>query len=156
MRGIKMAAKKLTNKDKQVIHERISAGEAVETIAKALGFPNKTVSEYLTNMFEAFGKMQAEKKVELQKAAKKPTAKDLMIMRTRDGKRKGIAVMTKEASEVADKASGRGEDLRTIESLEKQVKELKDKVSGKDTLSNDGGQAFQSRYAHCIAPATAD
>jgi len=105
-------AKKLSNKDKQEIQARLEAGESVSKIAKDLEYTEKVVVDYLTNVFQTFAKIQAEKKVELQKAGRKPIAKDLILNKTRDNKRGGVAVMTKEASEVTDSYFGRDSGLK--------------------------------------------
>jgi len=135
-------AKKLSNKDKQEIQARLEAGESVSKIAKDLEYTEKVVVDYLTNVFQTFAKIQAEKKVELQKAGRKPIAKDLILNKTRDNKRGGVAVMTKEASEVTDSYFGRDSGLKNQD---------KD-ITARDTLPNDDGKAFNTRYKNAIAP----
>jgi predicted transcriptional regulator len=117
-------AKKLGNGDKLRVQELLSQDKSLSSIAKDIGVTEKVVSDYLLTVFESQTKIDAERKKAHKEATKEVKAGDLMLNKTRDKKAKGVSIMTREASEVADKF--------------------------KDGLKTDKGQAFQSRYAGSI------
>ena len=134
-----MAGKRLTNKDKEQVQELFTQGLSVDEIATKLDVKPQVVKDYLLQVFQMAHKMGEQMKKDHKIAEEKKTVKGLMIMETRDKKRKGVAIMTREASERADAAKG--------------VDPNKDLTSS-DPMPTDNGQAFRTRYSGAMAPAT--
>jgi hypothetical protein len=115
-------ATKLTNTQKSSIQEQLNEGKGISDIAKDLKIPMSVVKAYLTDLFASLAKVKEINKKAAKDAAPK-TVKDLMVTKTAEQKRKGVAIMTREASERSDEAK---------------------------TLKGDGGLAFRQRYADTI------
>ncbi len=110
-------ATKLTNEQKLKIQEKLKSGIGTKDIAKELNVPLSALTHYVETLFQSLAKVkEINKKVE---AEKPKNVKDLMVTTTRDQRRKGVAIMTREASEKADLAK---------------------------TMEGDGGLAFRERY----------
>lgn len=131
-------AKKLTNKDKEQVQQLFTEGLDVSEIATKLDVKVQLVKDYLLQVFQLAHNMGERMKKEHKEAEEKKTVKGLMIMESRDKKRKGVAIMTREASARADAAKGIDPD----------------KDINADEMPNDNGEAFRSKYSGAIAPAT--
>jgi len=123
-------ATKLTNTQKQTIQEKLSNGDGISDIAKELKIPLSAVKAYLVTLFESLNKVKEIQKKAHEESESLKNIKNVMITKTRDQKRKGVAIMTKEASERVDE-----ENKRQIEER---------------GLKGDGGMAFRSRYTDTI------
>lgn len=95
-------AKKLSNKEKFAIQEGLRNNKTITQLAKEFDVKESLIEAYLDGLFAAMAKVEEERKATADKA-KKPTAGDLMINKTRDKKAGGVAIMTREASEHGDK-----------------------------------------------------
>jgi hypothetical protein len=98
----KAKKQELTPKLKKQIKDALNNGEITSAIAKSLSIPETYIVQYIKEILDELAGVNKEKKATAKKASKKPTAKDLMIRKTSEQKRKGVAIMTKEASELVD------------------------------------------------------
>ncbi len=115
-------ATKLTNTHKLAIQQGLKDNKSVSQIAKEIKVPLSALNHYLETLFESMSRVS---EINKQKEKDKPkTVKDLMVTKTTEGKKRGVAIMTREASERVDAAN--------------------------EKLQADGGKAFRERYQDCM------